>query len=151
MGSLKAEASSKTVGVHTLSPGMVLTDLLLEGATLENKQIFNILCEQVSSLSAVSQCCALRPCSVGVHTCTCTLVWQELCTIKHLDWGACRQAFCTVQSLCWLLCCCVKCEVSVIQFCMHPLEGPCRQAVNGYRCGTKLSLFLVTGSYSCLM
>ena len=47
MGSLKAEASSKTVGVHTLSPGMVLTDLLLEGATQENKQIFNILCEQV--------------------------------------------------------------------------------------------------------
>ncbi len=47
MGSLKAEGSSKTVGVHTLSPGMVLTDLLLEGATQENKQIFNILCEQV--------------------------------------------------------------------------------------------------------
>lgn len=47
MGSLKAEANSKTVGVHTLSPGMVLTNLLLEGATLENKQIFNILCEQV--------------------------------------------------------------------------------------------------------
>ena len=47
MGSLKAEASSRTVGVHTLSPGMVLTDLLLEGATQENKQIFNILCEQV--------------------------------------------------------------------------------------------------------
>ncbi len=47
MGSLKAEPSSKTVGVHTLSPGMVLTDLLLEGATQENKQIFNILCEQV--------------------------------------------------------------------------------------------------------
>lgn len=47
MRSLKAEASSKTVGVHTLSPGMVLTNLLLEGATLENKQIFNILCEQV--------------------------------------------------------------------------------------------------------
>ena len=47
MSSLRAEGSSKTVGVHTLSPGMVLTDLLLEGATLENKQIFNILCEQV--------------------------------------------------------------------------------------------------------
>ena len=47
MSSLRAEGSSKTVGVHTLSPGMVLTDLLLEGATLENKHIFNILCEQV--------------------------------------------------------------------------------------------------------
>ena len=52
MGSLKAEASSKTVGVHTLSPGMVLTNLLLEGATLENKQIFNILCEQVSGCTS---------------------------------------------------------------------------------------------------
>ena len=51
MGSLKAEESSKTVRVHTLSPGMVLTNLLLEGATLENKQIFNILCEQVQILS----------------------------------------------------------------------------------------------------
>ena len=48
MQSLKAEATAKAVGVHTLSPGMVLTDLLLEGATTENKQIFNILCEQVS-------------------------------------------------------------------------------------------------------
>lgn len=52
MGSLKAEASSKTVGVHTLSPGMVLTDLLLEGATQENKQIFNILCEQPETVAA---------------------------------------------------------------------------------------------------
>jgi hypothetical protein len=32
--------------VHTVSPGMVLTDLLLEGATTANKQAFNILCEQ---------------------------------------------------------------------------------------------------------
>ena len=53
MGSLKAETSSKTVQVHTLSPGMVLTDLLLEGATTANKQIFNILCEQVS-------CCCMH-------------------------------------------------------------------------------------------
>ncbi|KAL3130994.1 hypothetical protein ABBQ38_000318 [Trebouxia sp. C0009 RCD-2024] len=52
MKSLKAEASSKTVGVHTLSPGMVLTNLLLEGATLENKQIFNILCEQPETVAA---------------------------------------------------------------------------------------------------
>lgn len=47
--SLKAEAGALTspVGIHTLSPGMVLTDLLLDGATYANKQIFNILCEQV--------------------------------------------------------------------------------------------------------
>lgn len=54
MGSLKAEANSKTVGVHTLSPGMVLTNLLLEGATLENKQIFNILCEQVYVITSAA-------------------------------------------------------------------------------------------------
>lgn len=52
MGSLKAESSSKTVRVHTLSPGMVLTDLLLEGATIANKQIFNILCEQPETVAA---------------------------------------------------------------------------------------------------
>ncbi len=40
MGSLKAEAAlaGAPVGVHTLSPGMVLTDLLLEGASDANKQ-----------------------------------------------------------------------------------------------------------------
>jgi len=40
MGSLKAEAAQAgaPVGVHTLSPGMVLTDLLLEGASDANKQ-----------------------------------------------------------------------------------------------------------------
>ena len=40
MGSLKAEAAQQgaPVGVHTLSPGMVLTDLLLEGASDTNKQ-----------------------------------------------------------------------------------------------------------------
>ena len=40
MGSLKAEAAQQgvPVGVHTLSPGMVLTNLLLEGASDTNKQ-----------------------------------------------------------------------------------------------------------------
>lgn len=63
MKSLKAEASSKTVGVHTLSPGMVLTNLLLEGATLENKQIFNILCEQVCA-KTLSFCNTFQSCKV---------------------------------------------------------------------------------------
>ena len=54
--SLKAEAGalSSPVGIHTLSPGMVLTDLLLDGATYANKQIFNILCEQVGHCCAVA-------------------------------------------------------------------------------------------------
>ena len=52
---LQREASlcSKTkIGVHNISPGMVLTDLLLEGATIENKKAFNILCEQPETVAA---------------------------------------------------------------------------------------------------
>ena len=47
MRSIQAEATEAGtgVGVHTCSPGMVLTRLLLDGATIQNKQIFNILCE----------------------------------------------------------------------------------------------------------
>lgn len=41
MGSLnkEAEASGDPVRVHCLSPGMVLTDLLLAGATDRNKKV----------------------------------------------------------------------------------------------------------------
>ena len=54
MGSLNAEidAEGSPVGVHTLSPGMVLTPLLLEGATDRNKAVFNILCEQPETVAA---------------------------------------------------------------------------------------------------
>lgn len=50
----QAEANQQgiQVGVHALSPGMVLTDLLLEGATPANKQIFNVLCEQPETVAA---------------------------------------------------------------------------------------------------
>ncbi|KAF8400789.1 hypothetical protein HHK36_014091 [Tetracentron sinense] len=43
--SLLKECKRTNVGVHTASPGMVLTDLLLSGSTLKNKQMFNIICE----------------------------------------------------------------------------------------------------------
>ncbi|PKA64328.1 putative chlorophyll(ide) b reductase NYC1, chloroplastic [Apostasia shenzhenica] len=43
--SLMKECRRSVVGVHTASPGMVLTDLLLSGASLKNKQMFNIICE----------------------------------------------------------------------------------------------------------
>ncbi|KDP33676.1 hypothetical protein JCGZ_07247 [Jatropha curcas] len=43
--SLLKECKKSKVGVHTASPGMVLTDLLLSGSTLQNKQMFNIICE----------------------------------------------------------------------------------------------------------
>lgn len=54
MGSLKAElqAAGSSVSVHTISPGMVLTGLLLSGATTQNKQVFNILCEQPETVAA---------------------------------------------------------------------------------------------------
>ncbi|PKI60273.1 hypothetical protein CRG98_019328 [Punica granatum] len=44
-GSLLKECKKSKVGVHTASPGMVLTDLLLSGSTIKNKQMFNIICE----------------------------------------------------------------------------------------------------------
>lgn len=58
MGSLNGElqqlqgAGANRVGVHTLSPGMVLTPLLLEGATMQNLQVFNVLCEQPETAAA---------------------------------------------------------------------------------------------------
>lgn len=44
-GSLLNESRRSKVGVHTASPGMVLTDLLLSGSSLRNKQMFNLICE----------------------------------------------------------------------------------------------------------
>ncbi|XP_078428987.1 NAD(P)-binding Rossmann-fold superfamily protein [Wolffia australiana] len=43
--SLLEECKRSKVGVHTASPGMVLTELLLSGSSLRNKQMFNIICE----------------------------------------------------------------------------------------------------------
>uniref|UniRef100_A0A0A9G4W0 chlorophyll(ide) b reductase n=1 Tax=Arundo donax TaxID=35708 RepID=A0A0A9G4W0_ARUDO len=43
--SLLKESRRSKVGVHTASPGMVLTDLLLSGSSLRNKQLFNLICE----------------------------------------------------------------------------------------------------------
>ncbi|KAH7651474.1 Short-chain dehydrogenase/reductase SDR protein [Dioscorea alata] len=43
--SLQKENKRSKTGIHTASPGMVLTDLLLSGSTLRNKQMFNIICE----------------------------------------------------------------------------------------------------------
>lgn len=48
----KSTTESPCVGIHTLSPGMVLTPLLLEGATDRNKAIFNVLCEQPETVAA---------------------------------------------------------------------------------------------------
>jgi len=49
--SLLQECKRSRVGIHTASPGMVLTDLLLSGATLQNKQVFNIICEQPETVA----------------------------------------------------------------------------------------------------
>lgn len=64
---LRAELSSTHVGIHVLSPGMMLTDLLLEGATQANKQAFNILCEHPETVAAFlvprvrsAVCCGLN-------------------------------------------------------------------------------------------
>lgn len=51
-GSESKSAARSPVGIHTLSPGMVLTPLLLDGATDRNKAIFNVLCEQPETVAA---------------------------------------------------------------------------------------------------
>eukprot|EP01018_Ginkgo_biloba_P001859 Gb_29139 [translate_table: standard] len=43
--SVLKECKRSNMGIHTASPGMVLTDLLLSGASLQNKKMFNIICE----------------------------------------------------------------------------------------------------------
>ncbi|GLC45113.1 hypothetical protein PLESTB_001469700 [Pleodorina starrii] len=49
---LQRELADTPVRLHTVSPGMILTDLLLEGATTANKQAFNILCEHPETVAA---------------------------------------------------------------------------------------------------
>jgi chlorophyll(ide) b reductase len=48
----ETQIKGATIGIHNFSPGMVLTDLLLEGATLENKRAFDILCEHPETVAA---------------------------------------------------------------------------------------------------
>uniref|UniRef100_A0A3P6C9B4 3-oxoacyl-[acyl-carrier-protein] reductase n=1 Tax=Brassica oleracea TaxID=3712 RepID=A0A3P6C9B4_BRAOL len=43
--SIVKESQKTKVGLHTASPGMVLTELLLSGSSIKNKQMFNIICE----------------------------------------------------------------------------------------------------------
>ncbi|CAK9222361.1 unnamed protein product [Sphagnum troendelagicum] len=50
-GSLLQECKGSRVGIHTASPGMVLTELLLSGASLQNKKMFNIICEQPETVA----------------------------------------------------------------------------------------------------
>ena len=45
------EAGVDAVGVHQLSPGMVLTDLLLEGADPTAKRFFNVLAEEPETVA----------------------------------------------------------------------------------------------------
>jgi len=50
--SLAKETEGSGVGVHTLSPGMVLTDLLLRDSTPEVKRVFNILAEKPETVAS---------------------------------------------------------------------------------------------------
>ena len=52
LGALRQEASALGIGLHTVQPGMVLTELLLSGASIENKRAFNVLCEQPETVAA---------------------------------------------------------------------------------------------------
>jgi len=48
---LDAEGLSERVGLHTISPGMVLTDLLLRDTTPAMRQAFNVICEQPETVA----------------------------------------------------------------------------------------------------
>jgi len=50
--SLAAELKGSKIKVHTVSPGMILTDLLLEGTSPAVRQAFNILCEHPETVAA---------------------------------------------------------------------------------------------------
>ena len=50
-GTLAKETEGSGVAVHTLSPGMVLTDLLLHNATPQTKRIYNILAEEPETVA----------------------------------------------------------------------------------------------------
>lgn len=58
MGSVAAEceAAGLPVGVHTLSPGMVLTDLILDGATNKNKQVRTVRAVRAVTLPGGCKC-----------------------------------------------------------------------------------------------
>ena len=50
--SSSSSSSQGHISIHNISPGMVLTDLLLEGATIENKRAFDVLCEHPETVAA---------------------------------------------------------------------------------------------------
>ena len=49
--SLRDEIRDQPIGLHTISPGMMLTDLLIKGTTIQHKQFFNILCERPETVA----------------------------------------------------------------------------------------------------
>ena len=60
------EAGVDSVGVHQLSPGMVLTDLLLDGASPTARRFFNVLAEEPEVVAA-DLCPKIRE-TVGTRT-----------------------------------------------------------------------------------
>ncbi|ACF11495.1 short-chain dehydrogenase/reductase SDR [Chlorobaculum parvum NCIB 8327] len=45
-------SSNRSIGVHELSPGLVLTELLLRDATIEHKRFFNAMAETAETVAA---------------------------------------------------------------------------------------------------
>eukprot|EP00793_Prasinoderma_coloniale_P002754 PRCOL_00002236-RA len=48
---IHAAGLAERVGIHSVSPGMVLTDLLLRDTTPEMRQAFNVICEQPETVA----------------------------------------------------------------------------------------------------
>ena len=66
-------AGITSIGCHNLSPGMVLTDLLLEGSSPVARRFFNALAEEPETVAAalVPQIKAIQaPCAVSYWACS---------------------------------------------------------------------------------
>jgi chlorophyll(ide) b reductase len=50
---LQKELHKNDIGIHIISPGMMITDLLVEGTTDHEKYIFNILCEYSDTVADI--------------------------------------------------------------------------------------------------
>jgi NAD(P)-dependent dehydrogenase (short-subunit alcohol dehydrogenase family) len=98
MASLTAEcnAANLNIGVHTLSPGMVLTGLLLDGATEQNKKVRNVSSSELRNSIAADCVRNFRPCiaylegrwlaSMTVSGCRCLTCCASTLRQRQLTW-----------------------------------------------------------------
>ena len=88
-------AGITSIGCHKLSPGMVLTDLLLEGSSPVARRFFNTLAEEPETVAAalVPQIKAIQvPCVVSYRVCNPSLQHYACWLSLGLASSACHRA-----------------------------------------------------------